>query len=73
MEDGHLILRKRSDNSRAHHRHLTLCLLKGSPFLAHGQLPVQHRQMILAIRQRQLGSQRHINDTPLVSLWPSGG
>jgi hypothetical protein len=27
--------------------------------------------MILAIRQRQLGSQRHINDTPLVSLWQS--
>jgi len=37
-------------------------------FLAHGQLPVKHRQMILAIRQRQLGSQRHINGTTLVTL-----
>lgn len=58
MEDGHLI----------NHRRLPFCLLIGSPFLAHGQLPMKHGQMILAIRQRQFGSQRHINDTTLVSL-----
>ena len=39
-----------------------------SCLLAHGQLPVKHGQMILAIRQRQLGSQRHINDTTFVTL-----
>lgn len=68
MEDGHLILRKRSDNSRAHHRRLPFCLLIHCQFLAHGQLPVKHGQMILAIRQRQLGGQRHINGTTLVTL-----
>ena len=61
MEDGHLI----------HERRLTLCLLIRCLLLAHGQLPVKHGQMILAIRQRQLGSQRHIQSTTQVTLWQS--
>jgi len=41
------------------------------PLLAHGQLPVKHCLMILAIRQRQLCCQRHINLPLLMMLWQS--
>jgi hypothetical protein len=57
MEDGHLV----------HHVSRSLRLLKRSPFLTHGQLSVEHHQVILAISQCQLTGQLYVLRTLIVS------